>query len=203
MRISWPASTSARAPRFITPRSHRPHRRFSSAKYRKVYLPREEIGSRLDAPAMDYPVFRTDFGKVGMMILLGFCSMPIRRVRSPCAAAEMIVLPIWGVQPKRWSQRAPAPFVAPAFRCHPNYGPPVIYWPAARAARAGSAYCKSHRSSCPLCRNRVRKTGIVNCGVKAGFRISSRGGTLSIFAVETPVRSMRRRCYKIAAPSGS
>jgi hypothetical protein len=38
-------------------------------KYRKVYLPREEIEGGL-SPGSDYPVFRTDFGKVGLYDLL-------------------------------------------------------------------------------------------------------------------------------------
>src|ERR1039458_2412188 len=36
-------------------------------KYRKVYLPREEVEAGL-MPGSDYPVFRTDFGTVGLMI---------------------------------------------------------------------------------------------------------------------------------------
>ncbi len=36
-------------------------------KYRKVYLPREEVEAGL-TPGNDLPVFRTDFGKVGIMI---------------------------------------------------------------------------------------------------------------------------------------
>jgi predicted amidohydrolase len=36
-------------------------------KYHKVYLPREEIEGGLTSGSA-YPVFRTDFGKVGLMI---------------------------------------------------------------------------------------------------------------------------------------
>ena len=38
-----------------------------AGKYRKVYLPREEVEAGL-TPGSDYPVFRTDFGTVGLMI---------------------------------------------------------------------------------------------------------------------------------------
>ena len=38
-----------------------------AGKYRKVYLPREEFEGGL-TPGMDYPVFETDFGKIGIMI---------------------------------------------------------------------------------------------------------------------------------------
>src|SRR5438270_12895702 len=38
-----------------------------AGKYRKVYLPREELEGGL-TPGSDFPVFDTDFGKVGIMI---------------------------------------------------------------------------------------------------------------------------------------
>ena len=38
-----------------------------AGKYRKVYLPREEIEGGV-TPGNSYPVFETDFGKIGMMI---------------------------------------------------------------------------------------------------------------------------------------
>jgi predicted amidohydrolase len=38
-----------------------------AGKYRKVCLPREEIDGGL-TPGQDYPVFDTDFGRIGMMI---------------------------------------------------------------------------------------------------------------------------------------
>ena len=63
-------------------------------KYRKVYLPREEIEHGL-TPGSDYPVFRTDFGTVGLMICYDvFFADPARALASK--GAEMILMPIWG-----------------------------------------------------------------------------------------------------------
>ncbi|MCE5307349.1 MAG: carbon-nitrogen hydrolase family protein [Acidobacteriales bacterium] len=63
-------------------------------KYRKVYLPREEMEGGL-TPGGDYPVFRTDFGTVGMMICwdLQFAD-PARALA--LAGAEVILMPIAG-----------------------------------------------------------------------------------------------------------
>ncbi len=55
-----------------------------AGKYRKVYLPREELERGL-TPGNEYPVFQTDFGTVGMMICYDvFFPDPARR--SPCRA---------------------------------------------------------------------------------------------------------------------
>jgi predicted amidohydrolase len=63
-------------------------------KYRKVYLPREEIEGGL-TPGNDYPVFQTDFGKVGMMICWDVqYADPARNLA--LRGAELIFLPIWG-----------------------------------------------------------------------------------------------------------
>lgn len=63
-------------------------------KYRKVYLPREEVERGL-TPGNSYPVFQTDFGKVGLMICYDvFFSDPARALATQ--GAEMILLPIWG-----------------------------------------------------------------------------------------------------------
>jgi len=63
-------------------------------KYRKVYLPREEIEAGL-TPGNDYPVFRTDFGKVGMMICWDLqYADPARAL--VLRGAEIILMPIWG-----------------------------------------------------------------------------------------------------------
>lgn len=63
-------------------------------KYRKVYLPREEIEAGL-TPGSDYPVFRTDFGKVGMMICWDAqYADPARGLA--LRGAELILVPIWG-----------------------------------------------------------------------------------------------------------
>ena len=63
-------------------------------KYRKVYLPREEIEAGL-TPGNDYPVFRTDFGKVGMMICWDLQYADPARALA-LHGAEMILMPIWG-----------------------------------------------------------------------------------------------------------
>lgn len=63
-------------------------------KYRKVYVPRGEIEGGL-TPGTSYPVFRTDFGTVGMMICYDvFFADPARGLASK--GAEIIFLPIWG-----------------------------------------------------------------------------------------------------------
>ena len=62
-------------------------------KYRKVYLPREEIEAGL-TPGNDYPVFRTDFGTVGIMICWDVeYADPARALA--LKGAEMILMPIW------------------------------------------------------------------------------------------------------------
>lgn len=63
-------------------------------KYRKVYLPREEVEAGL-TPGVDYPVFRTDFGTVGMMVCYDvFFADPARALA--VKGAEIILMPIWG-----------------------------------------------------------------------------------------------------------
>lgn len=65
-----------------------------AGKYRKVYLPREEIEAGL-TPGTSYPVFETDFGTVGMMICYDvFFADPARALAAQ--GAEIIFLPIWG-----------------------------------------------------------------------------------------------------------
>jgi predicted amidohydrolase len=62
-------------------------------KYRKVYLPREEVEAGL-TPGNDFPVFRTDFGKVGIMICWDVeYADPARALA--LKGAEMILMPIW------------------------------------------------------------------------------------------------------------
>jgi predicted amidohydrolase len=62
-------------------------------RYRKVYLPREEIEVGL-TPGNDYPVFRTDFGKIGLMICWDVeYADPARALA--LKGAEMILMPIW------------------------------------------------------------------------------------------------------------
>lgn len=63
-------------------------------KYRKVYLPREEVEHGL-TPGISFPVFQTDFGKVGLMICYDvFFAEPARALANQ--GADMILMPIWG-----------------------------------------------------------------------------------------------------------
>jgi predicted amidohydrolase len=65
-----------------------------AGKYRKVYLPREEYEVGL-TPGSDYPVFQTDFGKIGVMICWDVqYADPARGL--VLGGAEIILLPIWG-----------------------------------------------------------------------------------------------------------
>jgi predicted amidohydrolase len=65
-----------------------------AGRYRKVYLPYVEVEQGL-TPGNDYPVFRTDFGTVGMMICYDvFFADPARALTS--RGAEIILMPIWG-----------------------------------------------------------------------------------------------------------
>lgn len=65
-----------------------------AGRYRKVYLPREEVERGL-TPGSDYPIFRTDFGSVGMMICYDvFFPDPARALAA--RGAELILMPIWG-----------------------------------------------------------------------------------------------------------
>lgn len=63
-------------------------------KYRKVYLPREEVEGGI-TPGSTYPVFQTDFGRVGMMICYDvFFPDPARALA--VQGAELVLMPIWG-----------------------------------------------------------------------------------------------------------
>ncbi|HEU0120681.1 MAG TPA: carbon-nitrogen hydrolase family protein [Bryobacteraceae bacterium] len=65
-----------------------------AGKYRKVYLPREEVERGL-TPGSHFPVFQTDFGKVGLMICYDvFFAEPARALANQ--GADMILMPIWG-----------------------------------------------------------------------------------------------------------
>jgi predicted amidohydrolase len=62
--------------------------------YRKVYLPREEIEGGL-TPGSEYPVFTTDFGRVGLMICWDTqYADPARALALD--GAELLLVPIWG-----------------------------------------------------------------------------------------------------------
>jgi predicted amidohydrolase len=63
-------------------------------RYRKASLPNEEIAGGI-TPGDSFPVFETDFGKVGMMICWDvFFPEPARALAA--RGAEIIFLPIWG-----------------------------------------------------------------------------------------------------------
>ncbi|MEZ5351020.1 MAG: carbon-nitrogen hydrolase family protein [Bryobacteraceae bacterium] len=65
-----------------------------AGKYRKVYLPREEVEGGL-TPGSDYPVFHTDFGKIGIMICWDLqYADPARQLAR--RGAELLLVPIWG-----------------------------------------------------------------------------------------------------------
>ncbi len=65
-----------------------------AGKYRKVYLPREEYEGGL-TPGSEFPVFDTDFGKIGMMICWDVqYADPARGLA--LRGAELILMPIWG-----------------------------------------------------------------------------------------------------------
>lgn len=65
-----------------------------AGKYRKVYLPREEVERGL-TPGGSYPVFQTDFGRVGLMICYDvFFPDPARALAAQ--GADVILMPIWG-----------------------------------------------------------------------------------------------------------
>jgi predicted amidohydrolase len=65
-----------------------------AGKYRKVYLPREEVEGGL-TPGNDYPVFSTDFGRIGVMICWDIqYADPARQLARK--GAELLLVPIWG-----------------------------------------------------------------------------------------------------------
>lgn len=62
--------------------------------YRKVYLPREEVEGGL-TPGTEYPVFTTDFGRVGLMICWDTQYADPARALA-LGGAELLLVPIWG-----------------------------------------------------------------------------------------------------------
>lgn len=65
-----------------------------AGKYRKVSLPREEIEGGV-TPGYSYPVFDTDFGRIGMMICWDLQFPEVARELA-LQGAEVIFMPIWG-----------------------------------------------------------------------------------------------------------
>jgi predicted amidohydrolase len=64
-----------------------------AGKYRKVYIPREEIEVGI-TPGNEYPVFDTDFGRIGMMICWD-SEYPEPARALALKGAEIILMPIW------------------------------------------------------------------------------------------------------------
>ena len=92
-----------------------------AGRYRKVYIPREEFEGGL-TPGSDYPVFRTDFGTVGMMICWD-SQYPDPARALALRGAEMILMPIWGGNETLSKARAIENhvFLAAAGYDHPTY----------------------------------------------------------------------------------
>jgi predicted amidohydrolase len=65
-----------------------------AGRYRKVALPREEIEGGV-TPGDSYPVFDTDFGRIGMMICWDLEFPEVAR-QLAIKGAEVILMPIWG-----------------------------------------------------------------------------------------------------------
>lgn len=65
-----------------------------AGKYRKVQLPFEELSIGI-APGSGFPVFETDFGKVGLLICHD-ASFPEAARELSLKGAEIILMPIWG-----------------------------------------------------------------------------------------------------------
>ena len=65
-----------------------------AGKYRKVQLPFEELSIGI-APGGAFPVFKTDFGTIGMMICHD-SSFPEAARELALNGAELILMPIWG-----------------------------------------------------------------------------------------------------------
>ena len=65
-----------------------------AGRYHKVYIPREEFEGGI-TPGSDYPVFKTDFGTIGMMICWDVQFADPARALA-LRGAEMILMPIWG-----------------------------------------------------------------------------------------------------------
>lgn len=92
-----------------------------AGKYRKVYLPREEMERGL-TPGSHFPVFETDFGTVGLMICYDvFFAEPARALANQ--GASMILMPIWGGDESLAKARAieTGTFLVASGYNHPTY----------------------------------------------------------------------------------
>ena len=73
-------------------------------KYRKIQIPREELEDGV-MPGSSFPVFDTDFGKVGIMICWD-SQYPLPARALAARGAELIMVPIWGGNPVLMKARA-------------------------------------------------------------------------------------------------
>ena len=92
-----------------------------AGKYRKVYLPREEMQAGL-TPGDSYPTFQTDFGRIGMMICWDV-QYPDPARALALDGAEVIFMPIWGGNETLAAARAIENhvFLASSGYDHPTY----------------------------------------------------------------------------------
>jgi len=75
-----------------------------AGKYRKVCLPDGEYDRGI-SPGSEYPVFKTRFGRIGMMICYdGFFPEVARELSN--RGAEIIAWPVWGCNPEQARARA-------------------------------------------------------------------------------------------------
>ena len=65
-----------------------------AGKYRKIHLPETEVSGGL-TPGKTYPVFKTDFGTIGIQICYDY-TFPEAARSLVLQGAEIILLPIWG-----------------------------------------------------------------------------------------------------------
>lgn len=65
-----------------------------AGKYRKTHLPQTEVFEGL-TPGTEYPVFKTDFGTIGIQICYDYFFPEVTR-NLALKGAEIIMLPIWG-----------------------------------------------------------------------------------------------------------
>ena len=65
-----------------------------AGKYRKIHLPETEVSGGL-TPGKTYPVFKTDFGTIGIQICYDY-TVPEAARSLALQGAEIILLPIWG-----------------------------------------------------------------------------------------------------------
>lgn len=75
-----------------------------AGKYRKITLPTSEVDGGV-TPGSDYPIFKTRFGKLGMMVCYdGFFPEVARELSN--RGAEVIAWPVWGCNPDLAKARA-------------------------------------------------------------------------------------------------